>query len=356
MAEILGAGVTHYPPMLVSDEEKAFPINITLARDERVPEHMKNPANWPEPMRVEYGEDEGVASAALHRERLVKSFRVVNSEIQAFDPDFVLIFGDDQYENFRETIIPPFCILAYEDSESTPFKKGFAAGKRNAWDEPSQTSAFKYRGHPQAARWLAGQLIEQGVDMAYAYKPLHDPGLPHSILNTLLYLDYDRKGFDIPVVPFAVNCYGSKVISNRGGILPHKENGKFLEPDPRLGLPSSAVCKWARRRPERFRESPWRVALVASSSWSHAFLTEKNHFLWPDIESDRAMFEALQAGDYDAWGRVSTPQIEAAGQQELLNWACLLGAMAELDRKPEVLDYVETHIFNSNKCMAIFRP
>ena len=231
MAEILGAGVTHYPPMLVSDEEKAFPINITLARDERVPEHMKNPANWPEPMRVEYGEDEGVASAAAHRERLVSSFRVINDEIQAFEPDFVLIFGDDQYENFRETIIPPFCILAYEESESTPFHKGLVAGKRNAWDEPAD-KAFKYRGHPEAARWLTTQLIEQGVDMAYAYKPLHYPGLPHSILNTLLFFDYDRKGFDIPVVPFAVNCYGSKVISNRGGILPYKENGKFLEPDP----------------------------------------------------------------------------------------------------------------------------
>ena len=129
MAEILGAGVTHYPPMLVSDEEKAFPINITLARDERVPERMKNPANWPEAMRVEYGEDEGVASAALHRERLVKSFRVVNDEIKAFNPDFVLIFGDDQYENFRETIIPPFCILAYEESESVPFSKGIRCRK-----------------------------------------------------------------------------------------------------------------------------------------------------------------------------------------------------------------------------------
>ena len=68
------------------------------------------------------------------------------------------------------------------------------------------------------------------------------------------------------------------------------------------------------------------------------------------------MFESLQAGDYDAWSEVSTPQIEAAGQQELLNWACLLGAMAELERKPEVLDYIETYVFNSNKCMAVFRP
>ena len=136
MAEILGAGVTHYPPMMVADEEKAFVIHTTLKYDERVPEHMKNPVNWPEPMRVEYGEDEGVASAVLHRERLLRSFRVVNSEIQAFEPDFILMIGDDQYENFREDIIPPFCILAYEDSESTPHMKGYGAGKPNAWGEP----------------------------------------------------------------------------------------------------------------------------------------------------------------------------------------------------------------------------
>ena len=52
------------------------------------------------------------------------------------------------------------------------------------------------------------------------------------------------------MVPFAVNCYGSKVISNRGGILPHKENGKFLEPDP--PGPSLKRCmQWGRRQPER---------------------------------------------------------------------------------------------------------
>jgi hypothetical protein len=98
------------------------------------------------------------------------------------------------------------------------------------------------------------------------------------------------------------------------------------------------------------------VALVASSSWSHAFLTGKNHWLWPDMEADRALFEELRAGDYDAWRRVSTAQLEAAGQQELLNWMCLAGAMDELERKPEILDYIETYVFNSNKCLAIFKP
>ena len=82
--------------------------------------------------------------------------------------------------------------------------------------------------------------------------------------------------------------------------------------------------------------------MIASSSWSHAFLTEKNHWLWPDLESDRARFEELRDGNYDAWRRVPTADIEKAGQQELLNWMCLAGAMAELGRKPEIVDYVET--------------
>jgi hypothetical protein len=52
---------------------------------------------------------------------------------------------------------------------------------------------------------------------------------------------------------------------------------------------------------------------------------------------------------------VSTTAIEEAGQQELLNWMCLAGAMEVLGRKPEILDYIETYILNSDKCMAVFR-
>ena len=37
---------------------------------------------------------------------------------------------------------------------------------------------------------------------------------------------------------------------------------------------------------------------------------------------------------------------EESGQQELLNWMCLTGAMAELGRKPTETAWVETHIFN----------
>src|SRR5437763_665731 len=71
--------------------------------------------------------------------------------------------------------------------------------------------------------------------------------------------------------------------------------------------------------------SPWRVAFVASSSWSHSFLTEKNFQLWPDVEADRRLYDALESGDYAAWHRYTTDQIEDSGQHEVLNWFCLLG-------------------------------
>ena len=354
MAEIIGAGVTHYPPLITPDEDRGFPINVTLNRDERLPEELKNPLNWPAPMQAEYGDDQGMASAAVHRNRLVAGFREVRERILDFDPDFVIIFGDDQYENFREDIIPPFCILAYDEAQSTPFTRHDGTPRRNVWEEPADKT-FTYRGHPEAARYLAGGLIDSGVDIAYAYRPLHEPGLAHAFINTLLYLDYDRDGFDIPVIPFAVNCYGSKVISNRGGILPHKVNGRTLEPDP--PGPSPKRCMQVGAAVGRIlRDSPYRAALVASSSWSHAFLTAKNNYLWPDVPSDRMLFEELKKANYDVWRRRTTVEMESSGQHELLNWACMLGAMAELEQKPDIIDFVESHVFTSNKVFATFHP
>jgi hypothetical protein len=54
------------------------------------------------------------------------------------------------------------------------------------------------------------------------------------------------------------------------------------------------------------------LALMASSSWSHSFLTEKNWQLWPDVPADRALYDALETGDYAKWHAYKTDQIERA--------------------------------------------
>ncbi len=75
MAEILGLCLTHYPPLISPDEDKAIPLKRTLRGNKNIPEEMKNPSRWPEPMRIEYGEDEGYESSLEHRARLVAGFR-----------------------------------------------------------------------------------------------------------------------------------------------------------------------------------------------------------------------------------------------------------------------------------------
>ena len=57
MAELLLLGVTHYPPLALRDEDMAG-IGRTLLADPAVPAEAKDPANWPEAMRAEWGDDE----------------------------------------------------------------------------------------------------------------------------------------------------------------------------------------------------------------------------------------------------------------------------------------------------------
>jgi len=48
MAGIFGAGLTHYPALIAPDEGKMYPLLRTLKNDERLPESLKDPMNWPE--------------------------------------------------------------------------------------------------------------------------------------------------------------------------------------------------------------------------------------------------------------------------------------------------------------------
>jgi hypothetical protein len=201
---------------------------------------------------------------------------------------------------------------------------------------------------------LATKLIEQGFDTAYSYKPLHHP-LGHAFSNAIFFLDYDRTGFAYPIVPFAINCYGRKVVSQRGGVPVFDAERAEAEPDPPAPTPRRLFDLGAATA-RIFAELPYRVALLASSGWSHAFLTAKNHYLYPDTPADRRMYEHLRDGQYEPWRSYPGQAVEDSGQQEILNWMCLVGALSALGRKPRETGFVDTWIFNSSKTFLIAPP
>ena len=360
MAQILPLGISHYPPLSSLDADMANILRGRLA-DPGVPAAAKDPARWPAAMQAEWADPR--AAAAAHRAAMRVGLQRVKVAIDDFKPDFVLICGDDQYENFRDDLIPPFSILAYDDMLVYPWKHAGASsmfdadtqdewggGRPNAWGERGDVSRL-IRGHRAGAKHLASGLIQADFDIAYAYKPLHHPGLAHAFLNAVLYLDYDRQGFDWPVVAMPINCYGRQVVSYRGFISPWADRGR--EPDPPSPSPKRCFDLGAAMA-QVLRDSPWRVAVLASSSWSHAFLVDKTYRLQPDVASDRRLYQTLQQGDHAFWRNYPLAQIEDAGQQEVLNWFVLAGLVSALDAKLEWSDFVETWTFNSSKVAAVY--
>ena len=343
MAEILALGISHYPPLHGPDTRMSWILKRML-QNPKLPAELATPDGWPQPMRAEWGNDEGTSSAARHRQALVGWLDKTRAALDAFEPDFILMWGDDQYENFKEDIVPPYCIAAYER-----FK--FASPPGNVW---GKDETFDVPGHPAAAKMLASRLIEEGFDTAYAYKPLHHP-LGHAFTNAVMYLDYHRKGFGYPIVPFAVNCYGRRVLAQRGGLPVFDREVSDADLDPPAPTPRRLFDLGAATA-RILAQSPYRVALLASSGWSHAFLTAKNHFLWPDTPADRRMYDALCGCDWDTWRNYSGVEVEQSGQQEILNWSCLAGALHELRRKPHDTGFVDTWIFNSSKVFLIAPP
>jgi hypothetical protein len=352
MAELLGIGMTHYPGLHMLDEDMSVFLRLTLS-GKRVPERIRDPRNWPAEMRREWAEDGGAAAGRVHRERCLAAIRTLRAHLDAFQPHLVVIFGDDQYENFVEDIVPPFCVYAVDAMQSQPFdlEPGSPMPRHNIWGEGPHTM-FRHRGHVAAARFLLNRLCDRGIDVPYAYRLRYRKGLAHAFINTLLFLDAERKGFDYRVVPFHVNCYGGAVIRSRGGTTPASDVGD--EPDP--PAPSPGACfALGREVGAAFLRSPWRVALIGSSSWSHAFLTPKNDWLYPDHASDRARLGELREGRLARWGELKREELEAAGQHEMLNWVVLAGAMDAAGRKAQIVDYVESYVMNSNKCFALFQ-
>ena len=345
MAEILALGVTHYPPLCGTDANMAWILKKML-QNPNLPEKYREPSGWPEAMRAEWGNDEGLASATRHRAALLHWFEKARAALDAFKPDFVLIWGDDQYENFREDLIPPWAISAHDSFEFTP-------PPNNVWGEPTDTK-FKIPGAKLPAKQLATALIQNGFETAYSYKPLHHP-LGHAFSNGVMFVDYERRGFPYPIVPFAINCYGRHVIAQHGGLPDFSRKIASDDLDP-PGPTPRRLFEMGAATARHLAASPYRVALLASSGWSHAFLTGKNFGLWPDIPADKACFDALAAGDYEAFAKLSPTGIEESGQQEILNWICLAGAMHELKRKPAEIGFVDTWIFNSSKCFLIAPP
>jgi len=195
MGEILGIGCSHGPGITGPLTRLT---DIYLRRNlqsELTPVHMKDPKNWPRKMQEEWDGDEGLAFAAEYQRILQPAYRKARECIDEFRPDFVLIFGDDQYEVFKEDCIPPFAVFAIDN---VPIK--------DSPDYKDESASIK--GSKQIGNYLVHWLVTKGFDVACCWRLRNQEKYGHAFTTTIQYLDLDKRGFDYPIIPLTVNCYG----------------------------------------------------------------------------------------------------------------------------------------------------
>ncbi|HZA23481.1 MAG TPA: hypothetical protein VFA32_12920, partial [Dehalococcoidia bacterium] len=247
--------------------------------------------------------------------RVIESFKVLHK----WDPDVLMIIGDDQAENFKQDNLPPFCIYTGPEVEGYPFQR--PAARVNFWGAAPETK-FTFQCPKDFSQDMRNFLIRDGFDLASSSSLKGwDWGLAHAIINPLVFLDPDGK---FPLLPLFINCYG-------------EEAGPDYPPRPtpqRCYQLGQAIRRFLDTRSER-------IAVVASSSWSHSFLAHKFQCWEIDIETDRKYLEWVRGGQGSKLAEVSPEELQESGDHEILNWIITLGIIG--DRPAEIVDVLETH-------------
>ena len=128
-----------------------------------------------------------------------------------------------------------------------------------------------------------------------------------------------------------------------------------LQPDHLYPIPADKAFALGAATARILRDSPWRVALVAATGWSHTQNTSwERGWVHPHMEGDRKRYDEWANNRFDTWHNFTYEEFEEFGQWEHLCWIALAGAMTELGARVEFCDYQENWCFNSNWVNTIF--
>lgn len=133
---------------------------------------------------------------------------MLRAKLEASKPDVILLFGDDQSEQFCFNNYPALAVFAGNSFSGFKVSPKFGISVPDVVREQRPKTSEHWTqvsGHPQFARELIVGLMRRHFDVSFSLSlPRPDEGIGHAFMRPLLYL---TPHFDIPTVPVFVNCY-----------------------------------------------------------------------------------------------------------------------------------------------------
>jgi len=298
---VLGLGTSHSPQLSVRAKE----WSLMREKDERDP-RMDYEGLL---KRAKPGIDQEITEGKM-RERddtCLKAIGVLGRMLQEARPDVVVIFGDDQHEQFHDDNMPTFAIyhgksipvVKHSGRNNSPWK----AAEERGWAE----TAEHYPAGSELAEHLIKALAEDEFDVTRCNRLREEIGVGHAF--SFLYRRI-LPGSTLPMVPVMVNTY-------------YPPN----QPTPKRCY---ALGQTVRKAIESWNGSS-RVAVIASGGLSHTIIDE---------ELDQMTIKALTTRDKEGLYRLPREKLRG-GTSEILNWVALAGVMEQSPM--QLIDYVPTY-------------
>jgi hypothetical protein len=298
---VIGIGTSHSPQLSIRAKDWAY----LLKKDETDPR-----LDYPELIkRARPGLDKELTPEKFEQrdQACLTAVGKLGDALRGANADVVVIFGDDQHEQFGDDNMPTFAIYhgksipVVRDSGVRP--SGWKDAERRGWVE----TADEYANDDDLANHLIRALIDEEFDITRCNRLRKEIGVGHAF--SFLYRRL-LPGGRIPMVPVMVNTY-------------YPPN----QPTPRRCY---AFGQAVRRAIESWK-SDKRVALVASGGLSHVVIDE---------EIDAMTIDGLKNKKPEILFRLPRERLWG-GTSEILNWVALAGAMEDRDLK--YLEYVTTY-------------
>ncbi|MFN0107489.1 MAG: hypothetical protein ACKVZH_01440 [Blastocatellia bacterium] len=232
----------------------------------------------------------------------IAGMRELGEILDETKPDVIVFLGSDHLETFSINCVPTFAIVAGNRATAE-----FAGRK---YDLPI---------HREMAEDLLYKLVDAGFDLAYS----EDAVLGHTFAVPF---EFVIGGRDIPVIPIHINVYMPPLPSPK-----------------RCAALGKAIADVIASRSER-------VAIIASGGMSHYPGTWK--YPQPEFGFDRWVIQELEKGNANAVLDLTTEQLDAAGNTELLPWALMFGAIGNVPG--ELVQYTPT--WHHGHAMMRFLP
>ena len=213
------------------------------------------------------------------RQDAESAFSVLRADLEAANPDVLIVVANDQFVNFFWNNIPTFFITIADE-----VKGQFTRHK------------FHYRNDKDLGKAIIRAGMEKGIDFSYG----EDVELQHTQNVPLYFLLPEPK---IPILPVYVNTW--------------------VDPAPSPGR-CFQVGELIRNVADRSNE---RVAILATGGLSHFPGSPRIGEI--DESFDHKLLEVMRQGKGKSLVDYSVEDLLRAGDTEFLNWMVVIGAIGD---------------------------